>query len=501
VIRAALVALAATLVAAAPAAAFTPTDPYYAKQWYLEQDHAFDAWETPPTTLAPVKVALIDSGVDCSLPDLQGRIVEKRSFVGGDPCTDSEGHGTIVAGEIAGNLDSVGIVGIAYTAELMVAKVVDSQGNIPLQAEANAIRWAADNGAQVINLSLGGVRDPAQPERDTFSQLEADAVSYAYSRGAVIVAAVGNSDEAYATPWPYASYPSALPHVLGVGALTRSGGVPDFSDRDPIYVDISAPGVDIFSTFPLALTSQRLGCTPQGYTDCATDEYRYAEGTSFAAPQVAAAAAVLLAIAPNLTNSQVQTILERSADDVNAANGCRQCPLGRDLYTGWGRLDIAKAVEVVLAGGPLPPPDFEETNDDAGAAAYTLWGATRRVKATLDYYDDPIDVYRVKIAQGEQLKVRLTGNWSGANLGLVLWRPGTVEVANARDPQLRAAQSAQTGAIQHVIYRAQTAGWYYVEVKVASPGSGPYTLTIEKTPHVAGSPPPVKPKPPIRSTG
>ncbi len=480
--RAVLVALVAALAVAAPAAAFTPTDPYYAKQWYLAQDHAFDAWATPPTTLAPVKVALIDSGVDCSLPDLQGRIADRRSFVGGDPCTDTEGHGTIVAGEIAGNLDSTGIVGIAYTAQLMIAKVVDANGDIPLQAEANAIRWAADNGAQVINLSLGGVRDPSQPGRDTFSQLEADAVSYAYSKGAVVVAAVGNADEAYATPWPYASYPAALPHVLGVGALNRTGGVPDFSDRDPTYVDISAPGVDIFSTFPLALTAQRVGCTPQGYTDCGTDEYRQAEGTSFAAPQVAAAAAVLLAIAPSLTNSQVQAILERSADDVNAANGCRQCPLGRDLYSGWGRLDIAKAVEVVQAGGPLPAPDFQETNDNAGSAAYTLWGGTRKVKATLDYYDDPVDVYRVKLTKGEQLKARVTGNWSGANLGLVLWRPGTTQIAHGHNARLRAAQSVAPGAVQHMIYRARTGGWFYVEVKIAAPGAGPYTLRIDKTP-------------------
>ena len=297
--RVGLLAALLSLALAAPAAAFTPSDPYYANQWYLAQDHAFDAWpDAPPATLAPVKVAIVDSGVDCSLPDLQGRIVAKQTFVGGDPCTDTEGHGTVVAGVIAGNLDSTGIVGIAYSAQLLIAKVVRPDGNIPLQAEADAIRWAADQGAQVINLSLGGVRDPAHPNRDTFSQLEADAVAYAYGKGALLVAAVGNSDEAYATPWPYASYPAALPHVLGVGALGRNGNVPDFSDRDPTFVDLAAPGADIFSTFPLSLTAQQAGCTPQGYTDCAPGEYRHPEGTSFAAPQVSAAAAVLFAVAP-----------------------------------------------------------------------------------------------------------------------------------------------------------------------------------------------------------
>jgi hypothetical protein len=488
VTRVVLGSLVAALALAAPAAAFTPGDPYAPKQWYLAQDHAFDAWPEGPPTLAPVRIAIVDSGVDCSLPDFVGRIAAKRSFVGGDPCVDTDGHGTIVAGEIAANLDSTGIVGIAYTAQLLIAKVVDSSGNIPLRAEADAIRWAADQGAQVINLSLGGVRDPAHPSRDTYSALEADAVAYAYGRGALLVAAVGNSDEAYATPWPYASYPSALPHVLGVGALTRSGSVPDFSDRDPLYVDLAAPGTDIYSTFPLALTATRAGCIPQGYTDCATDVYQSPEGTSFAAPQVSAAAGVLFAVAPYLTNSQVETILERSADDVNAADGCRQCPLGRDLYSGWGRLDIAKAVEAVMAGGPLPPPDRYEPNDQAGTHAMTLWGKQRTINATLDFYDDPIDVYRVALGKGEQLKARLTGRWTGANVSLVVWKPGTLDVASKR-ADLRAAQSVSPGSAQHVLFRAATRGWYYVEAKVTSPGGGAYTLVLSKAPST------VKPSP------
>ena len=170
-----LLAVAVTALAVvAQAAAFTPADPLAAKQWYLQDDHAFDAWTVPPTTLTPVKVAIVDSGLDCSLPDFQGRIADTRSFVGGDPCVDTDGHGTFVAGIIAANLDTQGIVGIAYTSQLLIAKVVrSSDGQIPLEAEAAAIRWAADSGARVINLSLGGVRDPVDPNRDTFSSREA----------------------------------------------------------------------------------------------------------------------------------------------------------------------------------------------------------------------------------------------------------------------------------------------------------------------------------------
>src|SRR5207248_6668537 len=167
-----------------------------------EQDPAFEAWGTPPANLPPVTVAIIDSGIDATLPDFAGRIAGGRSFVGSDWRLDTEGHGTFVAGLIAANLDSTGIVGMAYASQLLIAKVVSSDGTITLRAEAAAIRWAADQGAKVINLSLGGLRDPTNAERDTYSILEANAIEYAYSKGAILVAAVGNSDEAPSEPWP-----------------------------------------------------------------------------------------------------------------------------------------------------------------------------------------------------------------------------------------------------------------------------------------------------------
>ena len=302
----------------------------------------------PPPTLAPVKVAIVDSGIDNTLPDFAGQIADARSFVGGSPYVDTEGHGTFVAGEIAAKLDSTGIVGMAYASQLLVAKVVKPDGSIPLTAESDAIRWAADSGAKVINLSLGGLRDPLHPNSDYYSPLEASAVRYAVQKGVVVVAAVGNSDEAPSSPWNYASYPAALPHVIGVSALTQNGDVAGFSNRDPVFNDISAPGVGIFSTFPLALTANRPSCTDQGYSDCGGPDYFNAEGTSFAAPQVSAAAAMLFAVDPALTSSQVAAILEQSADDVNAANGCAQCTVGHDRFSGWGRLDVARAI----AGAP-----------------------------------------------------------------------------------------------------------------------------------------------------
>ena len=480
----AVAAVAAALVTVGPAAAFTPTDPDFAKQWYLAQDHAFDAWPDPPppTLFSPVRVAIIDSGIDAGHPEFIGRILAGRSFVAGDWRNDVEGHGTFVAGMITADLDGQGIAGVGAEApiQLLIAKVVRDDGTIPLAAESAAIRWAADSGARVINLSLGGVRDPRNLARDTFSQREADAVAYAYQRGAVLVAAVGNSDEAPATPWPWASYPAALPHVIGVSALAKNGTVPGFSNRDRIYNDLAAPGQDIFSTFPRDLTALRAGCTDQGYSDCGTDDYRHPEGTSFAAPQVTAAAAVLISLDPSLRPDQTASILEHTADDVNATNGCRQCPLLRDSFTGWGRLDIAKAIGALQ--GPLPPPDRYEANDDAGSHAHTVYGATGTLDATLDYYDDPVDVYRLWLRKGQRLTAHLSGE-AGTSIALVLWKPGTVAINDLRSQRLRAAQSAKPGPDEQIAYRVLKTGWYFVEAKVTAPtqAAAQYELSFAKT--------------------
>src|SRR5262249_27602746 len=185
------------------------------------------------------------------------------------------------------------------------------------------------------------------------------------------------------------------PHVVGVSSLARDGSVSTFSDRDVQFNDIAAPGEDIFSTLPRALTRDNAGCSDQGYSDCGPDDFRHAEGTSFAAPLVTAAAALLFAQSPNLHANQVETILERSADDLNAATGCSACPPLRDSLSGWGRLDVAGAL-TALAKLPVPPPDHFEPNDDVGTQTARLTGARGKLAATVDYWDDPSDIYPVE---------------------------------------------------------------------------------------------------------
>ncbi len=453
---------------------YVPNDPLFPRQWYATQIRSFDAWSALPP-LAGVRVAVIDSGVDGSHPELHDRIVASRSFVGGSATVDTEGHGTFVAGLIAATTDDgIGMAGLAPPAELLVAKVVGRGGTIGVEAEAKALRWAVENHARVINMSLGGLRDPGNPGRDSYSQLEADAVAYAVSKGVLVVAAVGNSDQSPAQPWPYASWPAALPHVLGVSALSRSGASPSFSNRDIQFNDIAAPGEDIISTLPLAMTAARPGCLDQGYSLCGPDEYRPAEGTSFAAPQVTAAATMLIATDPTLTPDQVISLLQQSAVDAVAATGCASCATGRDRFTGAGRVDQVGAFDLLTAAAP--PRDAFEPNDRGGTGSYPLFGASRRVEATLDFWNDRDDVYRTYVRTGEHVTVSVAATTSVLP-ALSLWRPGTETVDSASAPVRRLA--ARPPGVT-LAYTARVAGWYILKVRAPRAGVGAYTITVAK---------------------
>lgn len=457
--------------------AFAPNDTLASKQWYLQQDRAFDFWPEAPL-LPPVKVAVVDSGIDLTHTELAPRVSAARSFVGGT-VADVQGHGTFVAGEIAAATNNAeGIAGIALTAQLLVAKVVRNDGTISLEAEANGIRWAADSGARVINLSIGGLRDPKNLSRDTFSELEAAAVDYAVAKGALVVAAVGNNDQAPSTPWPYASYPAALPHVIGVSSIGRDNSVSGFSNRDPVFNDIAAPGEDILSTLPRSLTRENPSCVDQGYSDCGSDDYRHARGTSFAAPQVSAAAALVLAQHPTLRPAQAGALLERSAADLNATNGCAGCAPGRDSLSGWGKLDVAGALT-----GPkssLPRRDAFEANDDVGGHSGVLLAPSGGLSATLDFWDDPSDVYPVDVVARRRLTVSVSGRLVGT-VRIALWGPRTRTVSGVSATRAL-ARSTRVGATQRLSYVAapQNGGRYYVQVTAPRPASGEYLLSWKR---------------------
>jgi hypothetical protein len=262
--------------------------------------------------------------------------------------------------------------------------------------------------------------------------------------------------------------------------------VPAYSNRDKQFVDIAAPGGPIFSTIPRNLVDASApGCSGPGsaYSNCGPSEFKDGIGTSFAAPQVSAAAALVLGVDPKLTNSQLEWVLERTATDATPATGCSFCPVGRDSYTGWGALDVAAALDLVGHPRSIPPPDALETNDDAGKASSPFGMVPRTLVATLDYWDDPIDVYSITLVKGDELFARLGLGSPVANT-LTLWKPGTRSV-NGTLTELgsdRAVTSAAVNGQQRLSYVAPATGVYYLEVKVGGPSRAAdrYELSVAR---------------------
>lgn len=336
---AAVAAILAALVAPSPANA---ADTVRAKQWWLDALHIDQAQAI--ATGAGIVVAVVDTGVQADHPDLAGQVLDGADldFSGSDDLgrADAKGHGTVVAGLIAargGGPDHA--LGIAPGAKIVPVKVLiqSDRGNSDL---ADGITWAADHGAKIINVSDGG------PDNRRVTE----AVRHALGKGALVIASTGNDGAAVVSP-------ASLPGVLAVGATDRTGALAPFSARGPQVV-LVAPGTDIVSTFNRGTDGK-----PGGYNVPAT-------GTSFSAPIVAGAAALVWSKYPRLTAAGVLNRLIRTADDLG--------PAGRDDQTGFGELNVVRALTADVPdvtanplgtpapvdGEALPPTD----NDEAGHA-------------------------------------------------------------------------------------------------------------------------------------
>ena len=216
-------------------------------------------------------------------------------------------------------------------------------------------------------------------------------------KGAVVVAAVGNSDEAYTTPWPYASWPAALPHVIGVGALTRVGQRSGLLGRGSDLRRPRRAGSRHLLHLPEAADGAAAGLPGAGLHRLRDRRLPAPRGHL-----VRGAAGVGGRGRPLRPRPVAHE--QPGDEDPRAAHRRRQrlerlrpqCPTGRDKFSGWGRLDVAKAVDFLDSGSPLPPSDRFEPNDSV-SQAHKLWGKRPAVDATLDYWDDPVDVYRVRL--------------------------------------------------------------------------------------------------------
>lgn len=287
-------------------ALFTPNDPYFWLQWGPQNVQAPAAWDLTQGSVN-VWVAIVDTGIDYNHPDRPAFLLLGYNFAynNSDPYDDYS-HGTHVAGIAAANTNNgIGVAGLCPYCMVLAVKVFDSSGSGANSTVANGIEYAAYWGSYygektIINLSLGS---------PFYSQVLADAVSYAQSLGDLVVAAAGN-----AGPGP-SDYPAALPGVVAVSA-TDSDNQPAYFSQ---YGDVAAPGVSIYSTVPLWYAS-----TP----------YTYFEGTSMASPHIAGGAGLVWSVFPSCSAGQVASELEMTAD----------APLGWNYNYGWGRLNVNNAL-------------------------------------------------------------------------------------------------------------------------------------------------------------
>lgn len=291
-------------------------DPSRGDQWPLDRLGADTAWSASRGD--GVTVAVIDTGVDGDHPDLEGALVPGFDFVDrrGDGSHDEHGHGTVVAGIVGARTNGVGTEGLAPDASIMPIRVVDSTGSARSSTVAEAVLWAAREGADVINLSLGGTqRDPVLEQ--TISEVTDD--------GVLVVAAAGNLRE----DGDPTVYPAAGPDVLAVAATDVRDRIAPFSSGGD-WVDVAAPGVSVLAP--------GLDGT-----------YVLASGTSMASPYAAATAALVLASAPDVNPEDLKATLEGTATDLG--------PTGRDRDSGHGLVDPVAALAAAGATTRRPARD------------------------------------------------------------------------------------------------------------------------------------------------
>lgn len=297
--------------------ALAPNDPSYGtQQWNLPQIQAPQAWDI--STGSSVVIAVVDTGVSLTHPDLSSKLVSGATFVEGTTSADDDyGHGTHVAGiAAAATNNATGMAGVSWGARIMPVKVLDASGWGNTSDIASGIIYAVDHGAKVVNLSLGG---------SSASQTMLGAVNYALGKNVVVVAAMGN----YALSGNPIMYPAAYPGVIAVGS-TNNSDIRSPSSQFNTYTSVSAPGVGVYSTVP---------SSSMPISDASG--YKYLNGTSMATPHVSGLAALILTVHPDYSWPLVKTIIEQSADDQGSA--------GWDQYYGWGRINAYKALTSTIS--------------------------------------------------------------------------------------------------------------------------------------------------------
>jgi subtilisin family serine protease len=331
--------------------AVTPDDPGRSSQWGLNAIHVYNAWDM---TLGTGQiVAILDTGSDLDHPDLAAHLQSGYDFVDDDavpapdPAFTNQWHGTHVNG-IANAVtnNGTGIAGVAWDARTLPVRIVDGEGASSFNI-ADGIVYATDHGARVINLSLGG---------PGWVKIERDAVNYAAAHGVIVVAAAGNDGDDI----PF--YPASYDHVISVASTTNTNGRSSFSNYGS-YIDIAAPGSEIYSTL---------------YDNA----YGYAYGTSMAAPHLSGVAALVWSEGHATTAEDVTEALLCSALDLGAG--------GWDPFFGWGLVQADSAVNYIPGTKACLPSVAIDDFDSARPIGWNVnYSDTLDISHATSWVDDP----------------------------------------------------------------------------------------------------------------
>ena len=290
-----------------------PNDPNFPSQWHLTKIQAPTAWNTTTGGIA-TPIAVVDSGIDPKHPDLASRLIPGWNFLGDNSDThDVLGHGTAVAGVVAAATNNLtGVAGVTWANPIMPLVVLNSSDYASYSDIAAAIMYAADHGARIINVSIGGTSPSSTLQ---------SAVDYAWNKGAVVFACAMNNSNSTA------NYPAACDKVVAVSATNEADTLAGFSSYGS-WITLSAPGNNI-------LTTNNGG------------GYGYWYGTSFASPITAGAAALVLALRPSLSSAALVNLLQNNSDDLGAP--------GYDTSFGWGRVNVSRVVSAASSLVVTPP--------------------------------------------------------------------------------------------------------------------------------------------------
>ena len=428
--RLALLAALAALARPGGGAAFANTEPLAAKQWYLDQRQRLVVLADDAAALAPVKVAVIDSGIDGTHPELAGRVV--------------------AAQVVRRRLAVPRRAGPRHVRRRRDRREPGEQRSASPASRSTPGCWSRRSSPPTATVSLAArgrgdplgrrqrrARDQPQPRRRARSaQPDARHVLAARAgRGRVRVlegrrsssprSGTARSRRRRRGASPH--YPAALPHVIGVSAVRQDGSVPGLLEpRRGLQRPRRTRRRRSSRRSRRTSSPTTAGCAGQPYSDCGPLEFRDAIGTSFAAPQVSAAAALLLGADPTLTPDQVAWLLERSADDASDAHRLRRVRRpGATRSRGWGTLDVASALDaahVDAAAAAARPVRAERRRRAVGARAPPL---PRTIDASLDYWDDNIDVYRVRLDARPAALRAPDARRRPRRCGSQLWAPGT----------------------------------------------------------------------------